>query len=124
MSEPILQNEEKAYDLLEKAKAEAIYLIEEARNEAIKTTEAQNLLDQQKEKQMIDSFQKALEEVFKIKDGDGNKRFVDVSRIPLICQSIVQLHEDVGKIRENLTWIVRMIIGSVVLGLLALLFKS
>lgn len=29
-------------------------------------------------------------------------RFIDVSRVPLICQSIVQISEDIKEIRENM----------------------
>lgn len=34
--------------------------------------------------------------------GVGNKRYIDVSRIPLICQSITSIHEDIKAIKETL----------------------
>lgn len=39
----------------------------------------------------------ALREVFG--EHEATKRFVDVTRIPLICQSIVSIHTDIGEIK-------------------------
>ena len=30
------------------------------------------------------------------------RRFIDVTRVPLICQSIISIHEDIKEIRESL----------------------
>lgn len=63
----------------------------------------------------------ALEEYFS--RGVDEKRFVDVSRIPLICQDISNIHESLADIKDNITWIVRLVIGAVLLALLAMVFK-
>lgn len=34
--------------------------------------------------------------------GVGEKRYIDVSRIPLICQSINQIGEDISEIKDNM----------------------
>lgn len=60
----------------------------------------------------------ALDEYF-----SQDRKFIDVSRIPLICQDIRNIHTSLNKIEDNMTWIVRLIIGSVVLAILALVFK-
>jgi hypothetical protein len=40
----------------------------------------------------------AVEDAFSSSVKDG--RYVDVSRVPLICQSIVQIHKDVSEIKD------------------------
>lgn len=37
-----------------------------------------------------------------IHDNDGNKRFVDLARLPLICLSITGIHESLKKIEGKL----------------------
>lgn len=51
------------------------------------------------------------------------KKFIDTSRIPLICQDISNIHRDLNEIKDNITWIVRLIIGAVLLALIALVLK-
>lgn len=62
----------------------------------------------------------ALREVFG--ELEESKRLVDVSRIPLICQSIVDMHKSIDDINKNLTWGVRTVIGGVILALLKVVF--
>jgi hypothetical protein len=64
----------------------------------------------------------ALREVFG--EGVEMQRFVDVTRIPLICKSIVNLENDVKSIKDNITWGVRIVLGAVILGILTLLFTT
>ena len=56
--------------------------------------------------------------------GVDKKKFIDVNRIPLICQDISSIHKSIEKIEDNVTWIVRLIIGAVLLGLIAILIKK
>lgn len=35
-----------------------------------------------------------------IKENDGDKRFIDLQRVPLICLSITGMHEDLKEIKE------------------------
>jgi len=51
-------------------------------------------------------------------------KFIDTSRIPLICQDISVIHQDVKEIKETITWISRLVIGAVVLALLGVIFVN
>lgn len=53
----------------------------------------------------------------------GTNRYIDVSRIPLICQSIVGIDTRLKSIESNLAWAVRIIVGAVLVALLALVLK-
>ena len=55
--------------------------------------------------------------------GVGDKRYIDITRIPLICQSIVGINSRLEGIEGNLTWGVRIVVGAIILGLIALLIK-
>ena len=70
------------------------------------------------------AFSKSLEELFSLPEGDARKRFIDISRVPLICQSILGINSQLKDLQSNLTWLVRTVLGAVILGILALLFKS
>lgn len=45
----------------------------------------------------------ALREVFG--EGEDKKRFIDVSRIPLICKSIIEIREDMKVLKDHVTQI-------------------
>ena len=62
---------------------------------------------------------KALDEYF-----SQGKKFIDTSRIPLICQDIGNIHADLKEIKGTITWISRLIIGAVVLSLLGVIFVN
>ncbi len=66
----------------------------------------------QKKKEMLD----VLEEYFG--RGVEKKKFISTDRIPLICQDISNIHTRLNKIDDNVSWIVKLIIGTVVLALL------
>lgn len=61
-------------------------------------------------------FLEALDEYFN--RGIDTKKFIDVNKIPLICQDIRNIHMDIKEIKGTMTWITRLIIGAVVLALL------
>lgn len=50
--------------------------------------------------QTIDAIKRAVQEAFSAEGGD--RRFVDITRIPLICQSIVSISTDIKDINEKL----------------------
>lgn len=52
-----------------------------------------------------------------------DKRYIDVSRIPLICQSIVGIDNRLRGIEGNITWGVRIVVAAVIGALLTLLFS-
>lgn len=62
----------------------------------------------------------AIQDAFGKEENSG--RFIDTSRIPLICQDIKGIHGEVADIKDNLKWITRLIIGAVILALLGLVF--
>lgn len=56
--------------------------------------------------------------------GVDKKKFIDVARIPLICQDISTIHRDLSNIKEYIEWAVKLVIGAIILGAIAMLFKS
>lgn len=48
----------------------------------------------------LDAIKKAVQEAFSAEGGD--KRFIDITRIPLICQSIVNISSDIKDINQKL----------------------
>jgi hypothetical protein len=94
---------EKAEALINKAEEVAKTLVDVSRNADERITK---------------SLSDALRDVFGEKENSG--RFIDTSRIPLICQDIKGIHGEVADIKDNLRWIVRLIIGAVVTALLGL----
>lgn len=56
--------------------------------------------------------------------GVKEKRYIDVSRIPLICQAIVSLDKRMEGVESNIIWGVRVVIGAVILALLALVLTN
>ena len=55
--------------------------------------------------------------------GVDKKKFIDVNRIPLICQDIANIHISIDKIEGNISWGVKILIASVLTGLVALIYK-
>lgn len=51
-------------------------------------------------KQMTESLTEALRDVFG--EGETSGRFVDITRIPLICKSILDMHANLTEIKEML----------------------
>lgn len=74
-----------------------------------------------REAQMHETLVKALREV--LVDGESEERPMLIKRIPFICKDIIDIKEDVSDINDNIKWGVRIVIGAVILGVLALLFK-
>lgn len=64
----------------------------------------------------------AIQEVFGYSDksADSPEMTVLIRRIPLICQDVKQIHADIADIKGNTKWVVRLIIGAVVIGVLGL----
>ncbi len=98
---------EKAEELIVKAEAVAEKLARHTQNSDAKITK---------------SLSDALRDVFGEAENSG--RFIDTSRIPLICQDIKGMHSSIESIEENISWIVKLIVGTVVLALLGLVIVS
>lgn len=63
----------------------------------------------------------ALKQVF----GDGdekdpNQMKILVRRIPILCTSVIQMHEDIADMKDNFKWGMRVIIGAVLVAVLKL----
>lgn len=52
----------------------------------------------------------------------NGKKFIDVNRIPLICQDISTIHADIKGIKNNITWTVRTVLGALIAAIIYMLF--
>lgn len=89
------------------------------------TAEAQQAIERSREAQMANAIATAVHDVFSLKDQDGQKRFVDISRVPLICQAILGIHQSLQDIKEDMVnkdqfWPVQ----TLVYGLVALMLSG
>jgi hypothetical protein len=66
------------------------------------TAVAAEALQKAQEAQMLAVVTKAFEATFNITDNNGQRRFLDVTRVPLICQSIVGISQKLESIEENM----------------------
>ena len=55
------------------------------------------------DEQLKKEIRQAVEDAFSASVSD--KRYIDVSRIPLICQSVVEIHSSLNKINSDMWWI-------------------
>lgn len=81
----------------------------------------QEIEEQQRISRERDELTKTLDDYFS--GGVQNKKFVDVSRIPLICQDISVMHGDIAEIKDSIKWVTRLIIGAVLLATIAMILK-
>lgn len=107
-------------DAIEKSRAAAEAI------EISRSTQLKSMLDDV-EKRNIATLSGVLTKVFG--DFESSGRFIDLKKIPLICAQISQIHTDIGntnvnveKINESIKWVVRVIIGTLVTGLIGLGF--
>lgn len=63
----------------------------------------------------------ALREVFG--EHEESKRFIDITRIPLICQSIVGISARLDGIDDTFRWGSRIVIGAILVAILSLVLK-
>lgn len=66
------------------------------------TAVAAEALQKAQEAQMLAVVTKAFEATFNITDNTGQKRFLDVTRVPLICQSILGIDQTLKEMKENM----------------------
>lgn len=74
--------------------------------------------------QLEETMHAVLSKMFAAEDAEGNNRFINVGRVPLICQSILGINKRLESIESNMTWGVRIVIGAVILALLTLVLKQ
>lgn len=102
------ENEEhKARDLIRKAEKVADVLIKS---------------NASSDERITKSLSDALRDVFGEKTASG--RFIDVTRIPLICQSILVTQKRLDSIEGNLSWAVKIVVGAVILALIGLVITN
>ncbi len=46
-----------------------------------------------------------------------------IQRVPILCTTVLQMHEDIADLKDNLKWGVRVILAAVVTAAIALLIK-
>lgn len=104
--------------------AEAAQKTKEAA-EALQKAQAEQIehSNRASEERITSAFTVALKKAFSTDEIDGQKRFIDITRIPLICQNINQMHEDIASIKDNLKWGVRVVIGAVLLAGVTMVLK-
>jgi hypothetical protein len=119
---------------MEREATEAAALSESASNEAVnaaavaaeakeRAREAQmEAVFGRREAQMEAVFDRSFKRAFTLDDG-VTRRFVDISRANLICQTIVNFDARLESIEGNVKWGVRAVIGALLAGLVMLLFK-
>lgn len=72
-----------------------------------------------REAQMASAVASAVKEVFSLESEGGQKRFVDVSRVPLICQAILGINQSLTEIKNEMVtqdqfWPVKTLVYGVV----------
>ena len=108
-----MDNSDELKEIADEASAEAIH----------KAKNAQQAVEFAREAQLASAIAQAVKEIFSLDDGQGRKRFVDISRVPLICQAILGIDERLKTMEGNLTWGVRIVIGAFIVALTALVLK-
>lgn len=74
-----------------------------------------------RENETRDDIVGALDEYFN--RGVDKKKFLDVSRIPLICQDIKQIRDDLEELKDSHKWVSRVVIGAVIVGVVTMILK-
>lgn len=66
-----------------------------------------------------------LREVFGDSDNkDPEQMKVLVRRIPILCVTMLQMHEDIKALKDNQTWAVRIIVGLFIAAIGVMIFKN
>lgn len=105
--------------------AEAVQKTKEAA-EAVETArmEQMNSANMESEKRITAAFTEALKQTFETDDTEsGQKKFIDITRIPLICKDISDMKTRIGNIDDNLKWGVRIVLGAVIVAVIGLVLK-
>lgn len=108
--------------------------VPEVSHEAVhKAREAAQAIEVAREAQLADVVEKTamrtkaallegLKEVFaNDNDKTPSEMSVLIQRVPILCTNVIQMHDDIANIKSNLTWIVRLVVGAVVVALLKLI---
>ena len=65
----------------------------------------------------------ALKEVFTEGDTKDPEMKILIRRIPILCTNVEAMHKSIADIQNNLTWVVRTVIGGVIIAILTLFIK-
>ena len=66
----------------------------------------------------------ALKEVFTEGDTKEPEMKILIRRIPILCTNVEAMHKSIEKMEDNIIWIVRLIIGAVVLAGLTIILNK
>lgn len=106
----------------EAASAESINAAANAQEAAEKARAAQiREIMAESDERMARIMTAALKETF---GADDTGKYAAVVRIPLICKDITSMKDDISTINDNIKWVVRLVLGSLILALIALLVKA
>lgn len=101
----------------ESTSADAVQKVKESA-EALQKAQADQIerSNRASEDRMVEVLTKTLKHALYATDNDSNgqKRFIDVTRIPVICA-------DIADIKDDIKWVTRLIIGAVIIGLVGIL---
>lgn len=112
------QENKEAHKIIETATLVAKDILEKASDTAKDLVKSREF---ERERENTRALTVALRDVFG--EHEKTNRFIDVTRIPLICKSILETSSRITKIEENISWGIKIIIGAVILGVLGLLIK-
>lgn len=108
-----------------------------SRNAVHAAKNAAQAVESAREAQLASAVASAVKQAFNIEDTGGQKRFVDVSRVPLICQAIIGIQQSLEAIERKMVTqdqfspvkslvygVVGLILTAVVGALLALIIQK
>lgn len=104
---------------------EAAEAVHKAKNAAQAIEMAREAQAREQAEQNKQALVEALRVVFGDGDGarDPKEMRVLVQRIPILCTTILAMHDSIEKMESNQTWVVRLIIGGVIAAVMALVLK-
>jgi hypothetical protein len=110
----------------EEASREAIHAAKNAA-QAIEATRQAQLSEvvEQTAQRTKDALLAGLKEVFGNSDSNNPQQMtILVRRIPILCTNIEVMHQDISELKGTLTWASRLVVGTVIVGMLSLLFTT
>lgn len=116
MKEPPLSLPEQSREAIHAAK-NAAQAVEFARQEQLESAMKFN------DDRTVQLFKEALREVFgDMPTYETDQLHVLLPRIPLLCLTVQGMSKQLDDIQGNLTWVVRIVIGAVIMAVLGLVF--
>lgn len=108
----------------EQASAEAVHKVKNAAQAVEMARQAQQEeVIKRTAQETKQALLEGLKEVFENDTDKSPKQMsVLIQRVPIICTSIMQMHDDIKSLKDTQMWVARLVIGAVVLAVLKLIF--